>query len=312
MKVSIILPTYNRASMLNKAIDSTLNQTFKDFELIIVDNYSTDNTESVVKSYDDKRISYFKNQNNGLVSINRNYGIQKSCGEYIAFLDDDDLWLPEKLEKQVKLLDSNKKLGLVYSRSYVIDDRGNPAKPTYFRGIKLRRGHVFNELLVSNFIPQLTVLTRRDALDKVGKFDLQYKIAQDYDLWLRIANHYTVDFIDQPLAKYRFHKESESYLNPERSSIETQWMLLKFMELYPNFDKLYYKEFIELKYYPQYYFALIDWKQGNNHLVRERLKPFLLLKFRAIIPFIFSFFPYAFYNSLYVLFNKHIRRIPTY
>jgi len=210
MKVSIILPTYNRASMLNKAIDSTLNQTFKDFELIIVDNYSTDNTESVVKSYDDKRISYFKNQNNGLVSINRNYGIQKSCGEYIAFLDDDDLWLPEKLEKQVKLLDSNKKLGLVYSRSYVIDDRGNPAKPTYFRGIKLRRGHVFNELLVSNFIPQLTVLTRRDALDKVGKFDLQYKIAQDYDLWLRIANHYTVDFIDQPLAKYRFHGGSTS------------------------------------------------------------------------------------------------------
>ncbi|MAF85421.1 MAG: glycosyl transferase family 2 [Dehalococcoidales bacterium] len=217
MKVSVILPTYNRANMLTEAIDSALNQTFKDFELIIINNYSTDNTESVVKSYDDKRIRYFKNRNNGLVSVNRNYGIQKSRGEYTAFLDDDDLWLPEKLEKQVKLLDSNKELGLVYSGSHVIDNKGNLIRHTYFRGIKPCRGDVFNELLVSNFIPQLTVLVRRETLDKVGKFDTKYKIAQDYDLWLRIAAHYQVDFIDQPLAKYRFHKDGASQKEMIRS-----------------------------------------------------------------------------------------------
>lgn len=210
MKVSIILPTYNRASLLAQAIDSVLNQTFKDFELIIVDNYSADDTESVVKSYNDKRIRYFKNQNNGLVSINRNYGIQKSHGEYIAFLDDDDLWLPEKLEKQAELMDSNKDLGLVYSGSQVIDSKGDLAKSAYFRSLKPLTGNIFNELLASNFIPQLTVLVRREALNKVGLFDLKYKISQDYDLWLRIARYYPIDFIRQPLAKYRLHSESTS------------------------------------------------------------------------------------------------------
>ncbi len=213
MKVSVIIPTYNRAHMITEAIDSVLNQTFKDFELIIVDNYSSDNTESVVKSYADERIRYFKNQNNGLVSINRNYGIQKSGGEYTAFLDDDDLWLPEKLEKQVELLDSSKELGLVYSDSYVVDSNGDLRENTFFYDMKPFRGNAFNELLQGNFIPTLTVAIRREVLDKVGVFNPGYKICQDYDLWLRIAEYYPIDFIEQPLAKYRVHSEGGSRKN---------------------------------------------------------------------------------------------------
>jgi len=208
MKVSAIILTYNRAHMVTEAIDSVLNQTFKDFELIVVDNYSSDSTESVVKSYNDKRIRYFKHQNNGLIGVNRNYGIHKSRGEYIAFLDDDDLWLPEKLEKQVELLDSNKELGLVYSDTYIMDSNGNLRENTYFRRIKPARGNAFNELLQDNFIPMLTVVIRREMLSKVGIFNPRYKIALDYDLWLRIAEHYPIDFIEQPLAKYRVHSES--------------------------------------------------------------------------------------------------------
>ena len=195
MKVSVIIPTYNRARLLTQAVDSVLNQTFKDYELIIVDNYSSDNTESVVKSYDDERIRYFKNQNHGLIGVNRNYGIQKSQGEYISFLDDDDLWLPGKLEKQVELLDSNPELGLVYSDINIIGSNGNVLKDTYFHNVKPFRGNVFNELLVANFISNLTVMVRKEALNKVGMFDLKYIIAQDYDLWLRIARDYTIDFI---------------------------------------------------------------------------------------------------------------------
>ncbi len=213
MRVSVIVPTYNRVHMVTEAIDSILNQTFKDFELIIVDNYSSDDTESIVKSYVDKRIRYFRNQNNGLVSVNRNYGIEKSHGEYIAFLDDDDLWLPEKLEKQVELLDSNKELALVYSDCYIIDGDGSLRENTYFHGIRPFRENVFNELLKGNFIPMLTVAVRREALDKVGVFNLRYKICQDYDLWLRIAKYYPIDFIEQPLAKYRFYGESSSQKN---------------------------------------------------------------------------------------------------
>ncbi len=199
--------------MVTEAINSILNQTFKDFELIVVDNYSSDNTECVVKSYVDKRIRYFQNQNNGLVSINRNYGIEKSGGEYIAFLDDDDLWLPEKLERQVRLLDSNKELGLVYSDCYVIDSNGDLRENTYFYGIKPVRGDAFNELFQCNFIPMLTVVIRREVLDKVGEFNPRYIVAQDYDLWLRIAEYYPIHFIEQPLAKYRLHSESGSQKN---------------------------------------------------------------------------------------------------
>jgi len=211
LKVSIIVPTYNRAHLVTETIDSILAQTVKDFELIVVDNESTDNTEEVIKSYTDGRIRYFQHQNNGLVAVNRNYGISKANGEYIAFCDDDDLWMPEKLERQVKLLDLNKELGLVYSDCYLIDENGNLKRDTLLSGSKLLRGNVFDKLFQSyNFIPMPTVMIRREVLSKVGGFDPKYIIAQDYDLWLRIAEHYPIDFTEEPLAKYRIHGGSVS------------------------------------------------------------------------------------------------------
>jgi glycosyltransferase involved in cell wall biosynthesis len=210
LKVSIIVPTYNRAHLVTETIDSILAQTFKDFELIVVDNESTDNTEEVIKSYTDRRIKYFRHQNNGVVAVNRNYGISKANGEYIAFCDDDDLWMPEKLERQVKLLDLNKELGLVYSDCYLIDENGNLERDTLLTWLKLLRGNVFDKLFQFNFIPMLTVIVRREVLSKVGGFNPKYIIAQDHDLWLRIAEHYPIDFTEEPLAKYRIHGGSAS------------------------------------------------------------------------------------------------------
>ena len=205
LKVSIIVPTYNRAHLVTQTIDSILAQTVKDFELIVVDNESTDNTEEVIKSYTDRRIRYFRHQNNGLVAVNRNYGISEANGEYIAFCDDDDLWMPEKLERQIRLLDLNKELGLVYSDSYIMDENGNLERHSLRSSSRLLRGNVFDKLFQSNFIPMLTVIIRREVLSKVGGFDPKYVIAQDYDLWLRIAERYPIDFIEEPLAKYRIH-----------------------------------------------------------------------------------------------------------
>ena len=210
MKVSAIIPTYNRASTVKEAIKSVLDQTFRGFELIVVDNFSSDDTESVVNSFHDQRIRYFKNHNNGLVSINRNFGIEKAQGEYIAFLDDDDLWLPEKLEKQVKLMDSNKELGLFYTDCYIVDDSGSLLEKTYFSSKKPISGAALKGLLQDNTIATLTAMVRKEALDKVGRFSTKYIIAQDYDLWLRIAQDYPIDFIDEPLAKYTVHQESAS------------------------------------------------------------------------------------------------------
>ncbi len=213
MKVSVIILTYNRADRLTEAIESVLNQTFRELELIIVDNYSSDNTQSAVKAFHDERIRYFKNENRGFLGINRNFGIEKSKGEYIAFLDDDDLWLPEKLEKQVELMDSNKELGLVYTDCYIMDDSGSLQEKSYFSYRGPVRGAVLKGLLQENTIAILTAMVRKIALDKVGGFNTKYIIAQDYDLWLRIAQQYPIDFINEPLAKYRVHLGAASLKN---------------------------------------------------------------------------------------------------
>ena len=209
-EVSVIIPTYNRALLLQKAIQSVLDQTFQDFEIIVVNNYSIDNTIEVVRSFNDKRIKIINIRNEGIIARSRNRGLKESQGNYIAFLDSDDLWLPEKLEKQVELLDSNKELGLVYSDSYIIDEEDNFEKNTYSQNFKPFRGNVLNELLYNNFIPLLTAIIRKEVLNKVGVFNPKYKIAQDHDLFLRIAEYYPVDFIEQSLAKYRVHDENFS------------------------------------------------------------------------------------------------------
>jgi glycosyltransferase involved in cell wall biosynthesis len=252
MKVTVIIPTYNRAGILKAAVTSVLAQTFKDFELIVVDNYSSDDTEAVVNAFHDKRISYFKNQNNGLVSINRNFGIEKAQGECIALLDDDDLWLPEKLEKQIQLLDANKELGLVYSDCYVIDDSVVPREKTYFARKKPARGAAFTRLLQDNFIPILTVVIRQEALGNVGGFNPSYKIAQDYDLWLRIAQHYSIDFIDQPLGKYRVHGQSATSKNHILNYIEEMLIRNIWLAKHPSLKKELGGKLKALKYWPTF------------------------------------------------------------
>lgn len=203
MKVSIIVPTYNRFQFLKETIDSILDQTFKDFELIIVDNYSVDNTEKVVKSYSDKRIKYFKNNNNGVIAVNRNFAIKKSKGEYIAFCDDDDLWYPTKLEKQIKEFEKDKKVALVCTNAV----RFNKDGETGSINKKTDEDFSFEALLKNNSIFCSSVLVKKSVLKDVGYFDENPKIlaGEDYELWLRIAKKHKIKHIKEPLLKYRCH-----------------------------------------------------------------------------------------------------------
>lgn len=219
-KVSVIIPIYNAEKFISETIESVMAQTYPDWEIIAVDDGSTDKTPEILKEYKKKlpkKLHVITQKNSG-VSIARNTGVSDAKGEYIAFLDHDDLWLPEKLEKQVKVLDSNKELGLLYSDSYMIDERGNLKKDTLISSImsrnilriKMFRGNILNELFCVDFIPLLTTIVRKDTFDKVGMFNPEYKISEDYDLFLRIAQLYTVDFIERPLAKYRIHSRGIS------------------------------------------------------------------------------------------------------
>ena len=204
--VSVVMPTYNYAQFIGDAIRSVLDQTYENIELIIIDNYSKDNTEDIVASFGDARIKYKKFRNNGIIAASRNVGISESHGKYIAFLDSDDMWKPAKIEKQIKLLEEDDNIFLVYSRYVIIKD-GHLSR-IHPKGKNLSSGNVFVPLFLSNnFIGSGTVLMKNDLKQNNFMFDTDMKLitVEDYDLWLRISKKKRISYIDEPLAVYREH-----------------------------------------------------------------------------------------------------------
>lgn len=200
--ISVVIPSYNYARYLGEAIDSALGQTYPNVEVVIVDNSSTDNTLEVLRSYGD-RVRWFQQPNQG-VSGSRNRGIMESRGELIAFMDADDVWLPEKLTRQVELL-SNPRVGMVYCGLQYIDAQGKPLE----QSINGLRGRVLKKLalLEPPGVPACgsSALIRRECFDKVGGFDRELSISADWDMWRRIACHYEIEFVHEPLVLYRQH-----------------------------------------------------------------------------------------------------------
>jgi glycosyltransferase involved in cell wall biosynthesis len=204
--VSVNLCCYNGEKYLEEALQSVLLQTYKDWELVVVNDGSTDSTERIIKSHmaAGKPIVYHYQENAGLGSA-RNKALQLSSGRYIALIDQDDMWLPEKLEKQVRAFEVDRSLGLVYSDTYFIDQDGKELG-TAFKRSPPPAGDPFVGLLTHrNFMPCLTVLVRREAAQDVRGFNEKLKYVEDYDLFLRIALKYKVSCIPEPLAKYRIH-----------------------------------------------------------------------------------------------------------
>jgi len=199
--VSVIIPTYNRASMLGRAIQSVLDQTYRDFELIVVDDCSSDDTQEVTKGFADDRIRYIKHPTNRGGSAARNTGIRSSRGDYIGLLDDDDEWLPNKLELQVDLLDRlPEDYGVVYS-GYRSEQSGK----ILGEYSPIHRGDVYHQMLKSCFIGSPTILIRKICFDNAGRFDEALPSCQDWDMWIRLAKHYKFDFLPEVLAVYNIH-----------------------------------------------------------------------------------------------------------
>jgi glycosyltransferase involved in cell wall biosynthesis len=203
--VSVIIPTYNRADFLRLAITSVLNQTFQDFEIIVVDDASEDHTHEVVHNFRDKRIKYIRHEVNKRVAAARNTGVLNSSGDYVAFVDDDDEWLPKKLQMQVALLeDDTSTVGVVYT-GYVQIDRSTGRILEQI--IHKRKGNICNDILESNFIgPASTVLIRRKCFDRVGLFDENIEFGEEYDLWIRVSKEFYFECVPECLVKYWFHE----------------------------------------------------------------------------------------------------------
>lgn len=201
-KVSVIIPTYNRAWSIQRAIQSIQSQTFKDMEIIVIDDGSIDNTQEIVRAIHDDRISYIRFETNRGSGATRNEGLRVAKGKYIAFLDSDDEWLPEKLEKQVNLMEVLPlDYGISYSGSISCWD-GSKRQDVVCRAHKRYSGDVYQDWLLSKFTCVTpAVMIKRDCISKVGLFNEQLKRMQDADYWTRIFKVYKCAVIEEPLVK---------------------------------------------------------------------------------------------------------------
>ena len=196
--VSIVIPTYNRAELLKRSVQSILDQTYQDFEVIVVDDGSTDNTEEVVKCFADNRIQYIKHDRNRGASAARNTGIRAASARYIAFQDSDDEWLPQKLEKQVGMLGtSSTEVGVVYSGFWKV--RGRTKLYIPIPSVPLKEGDIHEVLLRRNFVGIPVTIIRRECFEKAGVFDEKLSMYEDWELWIRISKHYEFRYIAEPL-----------------------------------------------------------------------------------------------------------------
>ncbi len=199
-RVSIVIPTFNRARYLRESIDSALAQTFQDLEIIVVDDGSTDGTREVVASYGD-RVRYIRQENLGPPAA-MNTGVRNSRGEYYMVLGDDDALLPDMLEHQVRALDGNPDAAFVCSGVHFMDANGEIYKTSR---AGRERDRTFKSLLFDNFVWHLTTLVRRSVSEELGHFDESLQTTHDHDLWVRMAIDHPFEYTDKPLARFRRH-----------------------------------------------------------------------------------------------------------
>ena len=196
--VSVIVPTYNSAKTLGPTLQSIVDQTFKDFEIIMIDGGSTDGPRSVADAFSDNvDLRWSPTESKGVADA-RNIGVKNSLGEYIAFCDSDDLWLPDKLEQQLAIFKPD--TTLVFSDGYIFDDTTKP-KDRFFYLMKPAKGHVYGDLVKGNFIATSSVIVRKSALTE----PFSGEVCEDYRMWLSLARAGSFDFVPTPLIYYYEH-----------------------------------------------------------------------------------------------------------
>ncbi|MBA7689290.1 Undecaprenyl-phosphate 4-deoxy-4-formamido-L-arabinose transferase [subsurface metagenome] len=228
--VSVIIPTYNRAHLVSRAIESVLNQTYQDFEIIVVDDGSTDDTEEIVRSFKNERIRYIRHEKNKGAAAARNTGIKVAKGEYIAFQDSDDEWLPEKLEKQMKVFENvPQEVGVVYTDMWTITRN----KKRYFYSPKIMPENKIIYKRVLNYgvmnIGIQTALIKKEAFDKAGVFDEKLPRFIDLELFIRLLKYYYFYHIKEPLVNY-FHTPESISSNTKAIITARKFILDKYFE----------------------------------------------------------------------------------
>lgn len=198
-KISVIIPSYNRANLIERSVRSVLNQTYKNIEVIVVDDGSKDNTEEIVKSINDERLRYYKQENGGAAKA-RNNGVSLATGEYIAFHDSDDVWREDKLMKQMSFLKENPIYGMVYCNFmfHKMDGSSNII-PRDINVIGELDGDIFFTLLINNTVGAPTMLMKKELFEELGGFDTSLRCLEDWDFAIRFSENYYIGYVDEVL-----------------------------------------------------------------------------------------------------------------
>lgn len=256
--VSVVMPCYNGKKYIGEAIESVINQTYSNWELIIVDDGSVDNSYKIISRYlSDPRIKYIRHKSNKGIAAARNTGLLKSNGKYITLLDNDDTWAEEKLEIQLNAFkESNNETGLIFGNRGKIDFQGNLKK---YKKVKVNisndRFSNLKKLFIRNYICSITVIFKKECTGRIGYFDEEIKWgADDFDLWLRIAGQFDIKYIDRIIAYKRDHEFN--YYDDQKMAIGDIYIVNKITKLYPNLEKYKNKRISTNAYrYAKYHFT---------------------------------------------------------
>ena len=229
-RVSVIIPTHNRATLVARAVRSALAQTYSDLEVLVVDDASTDDTREMLLRIGDARVRYLRHDTNRGVSAARNTALAHLSGELVAFLDDDDEWLPEKLRLQMELVDKvDGRVGLISCGHYDVDHATAQIRKVILPD---HRGWVLERLLrQGHYSHTSTVVARAECFARVGLFDRVYRYGEDYDMWLRIARDYQADFVREPLVR-RYAQPTGLSQNLDAIVAAKEALLAKYRDFY--------------------------------------------------------------------------------
>lgn len=286
--VSIVMNCRNCSGYLRDAIDSVFAQTYRNWEIVFWDNRSRDASSEIFKSYADPRLRYFLASEYTTLGEARNLAMSQARGELIAFLDCDDLWLPQKLEKQVPLFE-DKSVGLVICDTLFFNDRKDIRQ--LYKKKKPPVGRVFRELLSAYFISMETSVIRKSVLDEMDHwFDTRFEVIEEYDLFVRLGFRWEVACVDEVLAKWRVHEASWTWSRPELFPAETRLFLDKLRASIPDFDAHYAKETHAVMTRIALQEAILVWKRGNAREARSILKPFCRESLSTTLIFLWTLF----------------------
>ena len=266
--VSVVIPVYNGEKYIRQTLDSVFAQTFKNLEVIVIDDGSTDGTAEVVRSYGDKIV--FLRGNHSGPATSRNRGIDSARGPLVAFLDADDLWSSDKIEKQVAIAQSHPEYGLITCDAPMFDAAGMIVS-SQKKGRPVATGYVLKNLLQDNWVGTSGVMVRRECFDKVGMFyEEPFVWGEDWVMWLRIAARYPIYFIDESLVHYRVHGGSYGHVSADKHFQDLLYYLEKLERTVPEFAQ--HREWVQDARFRLCWRAAWDHMQGlRPYSAREKL-----------------------------------------